>query len=87
MKNKMMFVGPFKRYYPENRADRWVGGMWYCTPDERDWHDLQRKFQADTLKVLLNEKRVVVSKTDDVSGFSPSAFGLQKSPLTRYPRG
>lgn len=87
MENKMMFVGPFKRYYPENRADRWAGGMWYCTPDGRDWHDLQREFQSNTLKVLLNEKRVVVSKTDDVSGFSPVGFWVAEVPADEVPDG
>lgn len=79
--------GPFKKYKPEPQPDRPEWGIYYCDPLGRDWLDTQREFNAETLKVMFDEKGVIVSQTQDVSGFSPNGRWVAEVEADKVPDG
>lgn len=62
-------------------------GIYYCDPLGRDWLDTQREFNAETLKVMFDEKGVIVSQTQDVSGFSPNGRWVAEVEADKVPDG
>lgn len=52
-----------------------------------DWYESQKKFQADTLKIIFNNKGVIVSMSHDVSALWPVGNSVAEVALEDVPAG
>jgi len=52
-----------------------------------DWYESQKKFQSDTLKIIFNNKGIIVSMSHDVSALWPGGNSVAEIALDDVPTG
>ncbi|SFC50162.1 tail fiber assembly protein [Pragia fontium] len=73
----------YREYQPERPPVQ--GAMYLIDSNGLDWYDAQKQFKDDTLKLMIDENRIIRSYNADVSTLFPANCAVVEIPLENVP--